>query len=184
MEMRVARALNWVLKMNIPYNVRADSIAQAIDYGVRQAIMGFLRTYDFPYVTSVGNKSALREVFIEHFRTKHSLDWLKDRVYTLATSKDLRGVATVAWSETNRLHTIGLGKALLSKGKETCTTVHSYGDSPMSEECRTNLEGKILHIQDIINNSFPKTRDELSRRDIAMVPQHWNCRHVLAPVEE
>jgi|GEM_PF-6115473 len=167
----------------MPYNVRVDAIAQDITDEVKEAILDFLQTYDFPYVTTISDKFALRQVFIEHFRDRHSLQWLKDKVYTLASSKNLKGVATVAWTETNRLHTAGLGRLLLSEGKKMCTTVHSYGDNPMSLVCRNNLEGKTLNIPEIINNSFPKSRDGIKRTDVPMVPQHANCRHVLAPIE-
>lgn len=166
------------------YKVRADRIAQDIDDEVQKQILEFLKTYNFPYVTAVLNKSALRDVFMEHFKNRHELEWLKQQVYALATTKDLRGVAAVAWCETNRLHTMGLGRLLLSKGKKKCTTVHSYGNRPMSQACRDNLEGKTLDIQQIIDNSFPKKYEDLLRRDIPMIPQHPNCRHVMAPIEE
>lgn len=170
----------------MPYNVRVDRIAQDIDDDVRERILKFLETYDFPYVTSVMNKSALRDVFIEHFKNRHDLRWLRQSVYVLARREDrsLRGVAAVAWSETNRLHTMGLGTLLLSKGIKKCTTVHSYGRRPMSPVCKKNLEGKQLDIQKVINNSFPKRYEDLRRTDIPMIPQHVNCRHVMAPIEE
>jgi hypothetical protein len=171
----------------MPYNVRADSIAQDIDEEVKKSILEFLKTYDFRYVRSIMNKSALREVFIEHFKNRHDLRWLKQRLYYLARreGRSLRGVAAVAWTETNRIHTMGLGTLLLSKGIKKCTTVHSYGwSSPMRPVCRRNLEGKQLDIQEIINNSFPKRYEDLMRTDIPMIPQHVNCRHVMAPIEE
>ena len=170
----------------MPYNVRADRIAQDIDDDVRERILKFLETYDFLYVTSVTNKSALRVVFIEHFKNRHDLGWLRESVYALARreGRSLRGVAAVAWSETNRLHTMGLGTLLLSKGIKKCTTVHSYGRRPMSPVCRNNLEGKQLDIQEVINNSFPKRYEDLMRTDVPMIPQHVNCRHVMAPIEE
>lgn len=170
----------------MPYNVRADRIAQDIDDDVRERILKFLDTYDFPYVTSVRDKSGLLAVFIEHFKNRHSLRWLRERVYALARreGRDLRGVAAVAWSEPNRLHTMGLGTLLLSKGIKKCTTVHSYGRRPMSPVCRNNLEGKQLDIQEVINNSFPKKYEDLMRTDVPMIPQHVNCRHVMAPIEE
>lgn len=108
------------------------------------------------------------------------------RIYALARreGRSLRGVAAVAWCETNRLHTMGLGTVLLSKGIKKCTTVHSYGRRPMSPVCHNNLEGKQLDIQEVINNSFPKRYEDLMRTDIPMIPQHPNCRHVMAPIEE
>ena len=170
----------------MPYNVRVDRIAQDIDEKVQKSILNFLKTYDFPYVTVVKNKSALHAVFIEHFKNRHDLRWLKLNTYALARKegRSLRGVAAVAWSETNRLHTKGLGTLLLSKGIKKCSTVHSYGRRPMSQACLRNLEGKQLDIQQVINNSFPKKYDDLKRTDIPMIPQHVNCRHVMAPIEE
>jgi hypothetical protein len=170
----------------MPYNVRTNRIAQDIDDDVRESILKFLEKYDFPYVTSVIDKSALRAVFIEHFKNRHDLEWLKQGVYALARreGRSLRGVAAVAWSETNRLHTMGLGTLLLSKGIKKCTTVHSYGRIPMSLACRNNLEGKLLDIQEVIGNSFPKKYEDLMRTDVPMIPQHVNCRHVMAPIEE
>lgn len=168
------------------YNVRVDRIAQEIDDEVQKLILEFLKTYKFPYVRSIMNKSALREVFIEHFKNRHNLAWLKQRLYYLARQegKSLRGIAAGAWSETNRLHTAGLGNLLLSKGIKKCTTVHSYGSRPMSPVCRRNLEGKQLDIEEIIKNSFPKKYEDLRRTNIPMIPQHVNCRHVMAPIEE
>jgi len=170
----------------MPYNVRVDSIAQDIDDEVKKSILKFLKTYGFPYVTSVMNKSALHAVFIEHFKNRHDLRWLKLNTYALAKQegRSLRGVAAVAWSETNRLHTMGLGTLLLSKGIKKCTTVHSYGRRPMSPVCQKNLEGKQLDIQEVIDNSFPKKYEDLKRKNVPMIPQHINCRHVMAPIEE
>lgn len=170
----------------MPYNVRIDRIAQDIDDEVKKSILKFLKTYDFRYVTSVMNKSTLREIFIEHFKNRHDFEWLKQMVYSLATQegRDLRGVAAVAWSESNRLHTMGLGTLLLSKGVKKCTTVHSYGRTPMSPVCQKNLEGKQLDIREVIDNSFPKKYEDLMRTDVPMIPQHINCRHVMAPIEE
>lgn len=168
------------------YNVRVDSIARDIDAEVQTAILGFLGTYDFPYVTCIKNKTALRGLFTEYFKNRHDLAWLRQGVYVLAQreDKDLRGVAACAWCEPNRIHTFGLGNVLLSKGTKQCCTVHSYGySSPMSPICRNNLEGKQLEIEQVIKNSFPKTYGELKRTDIPMIPQHVNCRHVMAPIE-
>ena len=167
------------------YNVRADRIAQDIDGEVKKLILEFLKTYNFPYVRCIINTSALRKVFIEHFKNRHDLRWLKQRLYSLAgqEGKNLRGVAAVAWSETNRLHTMGLGELLLSKGIKKCTVVHSYGSRTMSLVCRRNLEGKQLDIQEIIRNSFPNEYEDLKRTDIPMIPQHVNCRHIMAPIE-
>lgn len=50
----------------MPYNVRAGHIAKDIDDEVQKEILEFLKAYDFPYVTTVANKSTLRDLFIEH----------------------------------------------------------------------------------------------------------------------
>lgn len=164
------------------YNVRVDSIAQDISDEVKDAILEFLSSYDFPYVTSVTNKAVLKQVFIEHFQKRHSIDWLKKQIYRLAY--DRRGVATVAWCETNRLHTKGLGTVLLAQGQTKCKTSHTHNPTtPMRPECHNNLEGKILDIREIIKNSFPENIGDLGSKDIPMIPQHYNCRHVMAPLE-
>lgn len=168
------------------YNVRVDSIARDIDTEVQKAILEFLETYDFRYVTCIMDKASLRDVFIEHFKNRHDLGWLKQKVYLLAQKegRNLRGVAACAWCEPNRVHTMALGTLLLSKGIKECCTVHSYSRSiPMSPICFKNLEGKHLDIQQVINNSFPKTYQELMRTDVPMIPQHVNCRHIMAPLE-
>jgi hypothetical protein len=168
------------------YNVRVDNIARDIDAEVQKAILDFLGTYDFPYVTCIMDKTALRKVFTDYFKNRCSLAWLKQGVYVLARreGRNLRGVAACAWCEPNRLHTMGLGSVLLSRGEKKCCTIHSYGyTSPMSPICHNNLEGKQLEIEQVIKNSFPKTYAELSRIDIPMIPQHVNCRHVMAPIE-
>ncbi|MFC1987388.1 hypothetical protein ACFLVH_02450 [Chloroflexota bacterium] len=164
------------------YKVRADSIAQDISDDVKNAILEFLPSYDFPYVTSVTNKVALKQVFTEHFEKRTSFDWLKKQIYRLTNNR--RGVAAVAWCETNRLHTKALGNILLAQGRTKCKTIHSYGDTtPMSLECRNNLEGKTLDIREVITNSFPENIDGLNKKAIPMIPQHFNCRHIMAPLE-
>jgi len=164
----------------VPYRVRVETIAQDIGEPVKAQILGWLPSYGFPYVTSVHDKAALRDIFGTYFENRLSQDWLITRVYQIA-KVDKRGVASVAWTEPNRLHTKGLGEYLLSKGQTTCVTVHSYGSTPMKRECIDNLEGRTLNIRDVINNSFPPTIADLSRIDVPMVPQHFNCRHVIAP---
>lgn len=169
------------------YNVRADRIAQDIDDDVQKTILDFLKTYDFQYATCIDDKEALRDLFIEHFRDRHNLAWLKQRLYKLASieGKNLRGIASCAWTETNRLHTMGLGRVILSKGMTRCTTVHTYGrPKSMTDVCTRNLEGKEFDIQEILNNTFPRTLKETTRTDIPMIPQHLNCRHVMAPVQK
>ena len=87
-------------------------------------------------------------------------------------------------TETNRVHTKGLGTVLLRQGHSKCKTIHTYSlVTPMSPTCRINLEGKILDIQEIIYNSFPNNIDDLNNKNIPMIPQHVNCRHVMAPLE-
>jgi len=168
------------------YNVRVDSIARDIDVDVQKVILDFLPTYDFQYVTCIKDKNALRGTFSEYFKNRRDLAWLKHSVYILANreGRNTRGVAACAWCEPNRLHTFGLGTVLLSKGIKSCRTIHSYGYSvPMSPICHNNLEGKQLDVRQVIDNSFPKTYAELTRQDIPMIPQHVNCRHVMAPIE-
>jgi hypothetical protein len=172
--------------MTIVYEVRVDSIARDIDVEVQKSILEFLGTYEFPYVTCIQNKTALRELFTEYFKNRRNLPWLRQGVYVLARKegRNLTGVAACAWCEPNRIHTMGLGSLLLSKGAKKCCTVHSYGyTSPMSPICLNNLEGKQLEIEEVIKNSFPKTYAELRRIDVPMIPQHVNCRHVMAPIE-
>jgi len=164
------------------YTVRIDTIAQDINDEVRNAILEFLPNFDFPYTTTVTNKEALRKVFIEQFQRRHSLDWLIQQIYGL--NNNMRGATAAARTETNRLHTKALGTILLSKGETQCKTIHTYGyTTPMSDMCRKNLEGKILDIKEIITNSFPTTIEGLNRKDIPMIPQHANCRHIMAPLE-
>ena len=165
------------------YNVRVESISQDISDEVRDAILEFLQIYDFPYVTTVRNKAALNQVFIEHFQKRTTLDWLKKQVFRLTDRPDLRSTTAIAMTETNRLHTKGLGTVLLAKGQTKCKTIHTYGKTPMSSACRNNLEVETLDIQEVITNSFPKSIDDLNRKDIPMIPQHPNCRHVMAPLE-
>lgn len=165
------------------YKVRVDSIAQDITDEVKNAVLEFLPSYDFPYVTTVRNKAALKQVFIEHFQKRNSLDWLKRQVHRLTERMDRRAMTAIALTETSRLHTKGLGTVLLAKGQTKCKAIHTYGHTSMSPACRNNLEGKTLDIQEVITNSFPKSIEELNRKDVAMIPQHPNCRHVMAPLE-
>ena len=96
----------------------------------------------------------------------------------------MRGANAAARSETNRLHTKGLGTVLLKQGQTKCKTIHTYSyTTTMSEECRRNLEGKTLDIEEIITNSFPANIKSLNKKDLPMIPQHPNCRHVMSPLE-
>ena len=163
------------------YRVRVESIARDISDEVKAAILNFLPSYYFPYSTTVTDKEALQRIFIEHFQERHSLDWLKGMIEKL--SHNPRGASATAWCETSRLHTKGLGTVLLAQGQAKCVTIHTYGNTPMSQACRDNLEGKILDIKEVIANSFPENVEDLNRTDIPMIPQHFNCRHVMAPIE-
>jgi hypothetical protein len=180
------------------YNVQVEYIAKQIDEEVKAKILDFLENWDFPYVQPISNKTALKTIFKKHFEERHTLKWLQNEIVALAKQEDVDSdqVRTVALSETNRLHTMGLGSVLLSKGIRKCTTENSYGTRPMSEACWRNLEGKpkvvnnitvkskpkILDIQEIINNSFPEKSSELERTDIPMIPQNSSCYHIMVPV--
>ena len=167
----------------MPYAVMADRIAQDIPEGVRSQILDFLSTYDFPYVTTVSesNKERLKDIFREHFVDRHDLPWLRDQISSIALP---RGVAPIAFTETNRMHTRGLGQLLLNRGETACKTIHSYGSGTMQPVCIANLEGRALNISEILRNTFPADIRELSRNDVPMVPQHPNCRHVLSPFRD
>jgi len=165
------------------YNIRVDRIAQDISDEVRDAVLKFLPSYEFPYVTAVTERKALQQLFIEHFQNRHDLAWLKAKIYGLTVMRDRRASTAIALSETNRLHTKGLGTVLLSNGQTKCRTIHSYGkESSMNSKCWRNLKGKTFDIKTIIANSFPESRADLEN-DIPMIPQHINCRHVMAPLE-
>ena len=163
------------------YQVNIESISININDKVRNTILKRLETYDFPYVTSVENKNALRNVFKQYFEEKKSFLWLKGQISHIATKS--RGIVPTAMTESNRLHTGGLGDLLLSKGITKCVTVHSYGLEGMSSRCKKNIDGKTLDIKEIIKNSFPDSISDLNK-DIPMIPQHVNCRHVMAPLEK
>ena len=165
------------------YEIRVDHLAQDIPDIVRSSILEFIKTYEFSYVTSIGNIDTLRVSFIQYFTARHSYEWLKEEAYRLARNegRKLTGVATVAFTEPNRIHTGVLGRMLLDRGITQCITTHTYGETPMSPICQQNLEDKLLDIEEIIKNTFPPRYDDLKRRDIPMIPQHPNCRHVMAP---
>lgn len=50
----------------MPYPVRIESLAQDVPDIIKESILSFLKTYDFPYVSSVQDKSGLRDLFIDH----------------------------------------------------------------------------------------------------------------------
>ena len=163
------------------YSVSIDRIAEDVPTEVRDEILLFLLDYGFPYVATVSDNERLRAVYSSHFTNRQTLDWLKDRLEQISSSR--RGVVAIALTETNRIHTWGLSKVLLRKGQTKCTTTHSYGVGyEMSPACIANLEGRELDIREILGNTFPADVRELQRVDIPMVPQHVNCRHVLSPI--
>ena len=92
-------------------------------------------------------------------------------------------MASVAFTEPNRIHTMVLGDMLLSKGISQCKTTHTYGMEQMSPVCQANLEGKLLDIKEVLSNTCPPTYQDLLRIDCCMIPQHVNCRHVMSPPE-
>ena len=73
------------------YSVLAESIAKDVKDDVKEEILDFLKTYDFPYVTAVRNKSVLKKIFTGHFENRRSLEWLKQRVYAAAGGRNLTG---------------------------------------------------------------------------------------------
>ena len=184
------------------YNVQVEFIAIQISDEVRDEILQFLTTYNFPYIKSIKNKNALRNIFLEHFDGKHTLKWLKTQITNLNEKESAnlteRDIDAIGLSETNRLHTRGLGNVLLSKGIKKCTTENSYGTRPISKTCWRNLEDKpqiidditrkgkpkILNIEEVIQHTFPQSYEELKRTDIPMIPQSDWCYHIMVPHEE
>jgi hypothetical protein len=166
----------------MPYPVRSDHIAEDIDEDVRREILSFLQTYQFRYVTTVMNRGDLISRFTDYFTNRRTLDWLVWQIAPIV-SRQSNGTR-IATSESNRLHTWGLGRVLLNRGEHECTTIHTANSgTPMCQACVANLDGRRLNIDAIIRNTFPATAVELNRGDIPMVPQHPNCGHVLAPIE-
>lgn len=164
------------------YTVRIEHLAEDVPDTVKASILSFLQTYAFPYVSSVQNKSGLRELFIDHFTNRRSLDSLVEGIKSIVTQP--RYATSVAWTETNRVHTAGLANVLKSTGQTKCKAIHTYGQTAMSSICATNLEGKILDVDTVVSNSFPALRNDILRVDIPMIPQHVNCRHVMSPLDE
>jgi len=163
------------------YDVNVESIAQDISDEVKESILNRLSTYNFPYVSTIPNKNALREVFKEYFTKRKDFDWLKNEISKLVTNK--RGIVPTAMTESNRLHTGGLGDLLLKKGQTRCMTIHSYGDtSKIDYKCLKHIHNGELEINIILQNSFPDSVDGL-REDVPMIPQHVNCRHVMSPLD-
>jgi hypothetical protein len=162
------------------YNVRVERMAETVPDDVREEIVSFVRVYDFPYVTTVADKAALRATYVSYFENRRTFEWLKGELARLASKPS--AVGAIAVTETDRLHTWGLGQVLLKKGKFTCTTIHPDGAlEPPDDACALNLEGKVLDVAEVVRNTFPRERDDLDRKDVPMVPQHIYCRHVLAP---
>ncbi len=160
------------------YNVNVESISIDINDQVRGTILQRLEKYDFPYVTSVTAKSVLKKIFQTYFENKESFSWLKGQISSIAKP---RGVVPIAMTETNRLHTGGLADILLAEGEKQCTTIHSYGDVSIAASCIKHIHEKTLDIKEILENSFPNSISGLNN-DVPMIPQHPNCRHVMAPL--
>lgn len=160
------------------YNVNVENISFDINKEVRSAILQRLEKYDFPYVTSVTDKSALQKIFQTYFENKESFASLKDQIRGIANKP--RGIVPTAMTEPNRLHTGGLADFLLAKGETKCTTIHSYGAVPIAHSCIKHIHEKTLDIKEILKNSFPESISGLNS-DVPMIPQHPNCRHVMAP---
>ena len=181
------------------YNVQVEYIAIQIKDEIKERILDFLQVYQFPYNTSFNDKSALREIFIEHFTQRKTLKSLIKKLEDQLQKEGVKNISAkeIALLETNRLHTRGLGGLLLSKGIEKCTTENSYGTRPMHKNCWQNLENppevinnitvkgkpKILKITEILKNSFPSSYDETKKTDIPMIPQTINCYHIMVPIE-
>ena len=163
------------------YNVRIEFIAQDVPDAVKNSILQFLKTYDFPYVSTVQDKSGLRNVFVDHFTNRKSLDSLVSAIKHIATKPQY--AHSVAWTESNRVHTAGLANVLKSKNERKCKVIHTYGEKAMASACKINLEGHILDIDVILQNTFPDSFSGILKSDIPMIPQHVNCRHVMAPLD-
>lgn len=164
------------------YTVRIESLAQDVPDVIKDSILLFLKTYDFPYVSSVQDKSELRNLFLDHFTNRKSLDSLVNTIKNIASKPQY--ATSVAWTETNRVHTAGLTNVLKSKDQTKCKAIHTYGETSMSSTCVTNLEGKILDIDMVLANTFPESRADILKKDVPMIPQHVNCRHVMSPIDK
>lgn len=164
------------------YTVRIELLSQDVPDIVKDSILGFLKNYDFPYVSTVQDKAVLRNVFIDHFTNRKSLDSLVIAIKNIATKPQY--ATSVAWTETNRVHTAGLSNALKSKNQTKCKTIHTYGQTRMSSTCTENIENKILDIDDVLKNTFPESFSGILKKDVPMIPQHVNCRHVMSPIDE
>ena len=165
------------------YTVKIESISRDIPNEVRKSILKELATYTFPNVSLLQNKDRLRQIFIRYFKRPTSLRYLKRQLYQEAVYEgiDKVGIASIAWTETNKLHTLGLGRLLLERGITQCKVNHTKGYIATSWVCRRNLENKVLDVAEILDHTFPGSR---ILRDNIRVPQHWNCRHVMAPLDK
>jgi len=193
------------------YSVHIDYIAFQIDDEVQEKILEFIKTYAFPYITEIKNKDGLKEAFTEHFEKCTQLKDLAEDIAYLAKKEGLKLDVTeslsgmkkktamgIARTETNRLHTMGLGQVLLSKGIRKCTTENFYGTEPIPEASWKNLESepqtinditvkgkpKIFDIEEILKNTFPDDPKNLERNDVPMIPQVFNGRHIMVPIKE
>jgi len=64
-----------------------------------------------------------------------------------------------------------------------CKTIHSYGDVSIANSCIKYIHEKELDVETVLKNSFPQNSAGLNA-DIPMIPQHPNCRHVMAPLDD
>ena len=166
------------------YSVKVDTLAQDIPDEAQKEILGFLQAYDFPYVSTVPDKVRLRSIFIDYFTNRWTLDWLKHEFEQIPSGSGRQSAIAISLMESNRLHTWGMGRVLKKKGQTRCITVHHSGrPTETGCACQINLEGKDLNMDEILANTFPVDVGALKRTDIPMVPQHVNCRHILAPLE-
>jgi hypothetical protein len=173
-----------MLEIMSHYSAKIETLARDIPDEVRSEILAFLQSYNFPYVRTVSDKARLRSAFIDYFTNRRTLDWLKQELGQIPSGSRESAAVAIALTESNRLHTWGMGQVLRKKGESRCTTVHGNGAGRESRcACQTNLEGKELNTDEILANSFPSDVRELKRTDIPMVPQHVNCQHLLAPLE-
>ncbi len=166
----------------MPYGVRIEFISQDVPDVIQTSILLFLKTYDFPYVSSVQDKLELRSLFLDHFTNRKSLDSLVGAIKNIASKPQY--ATSVAWTETNRIHTAGFANMLKSKDQTKCKAIHTYGETSMNSTCMENLEGRILDIDTVLANTFPESRIDILKKDVPMIPQHVNCRHVMSPIDE
>lgn len=165
------------------YPVKIESISRDIPLEVRKSILKEVETYTFPNVGCFRNKDRLREIFKRYFKRPTSLRYLKRQLYSLAIREGIPklGIASIGWTEINKLHTLGLGRLLLERGIFECQATHTKGYTPTSYLCRRQLENKTLNVITILNNTLPGSG---YLRENTRIPQHYNCRHIMAPLNK